>query len=70
MMETIPRVMRSELSAVSADAVKLLRVVLEKAPVTYKMTVVALDESYICVGLDTSYLLLMVLLLCPVNILM
>lgn len=70
MMETIPRMMRSGLSAVSADAVKLLRVVLEKAPVTYKMTVVALDESYICVGLDTSYLLLMVLLLCPVNILM
>lgn len=68
MMETILRVMRNGFSAAFSDTVKLLRAVLEMTPLTY--TVVALDEWYVFVGLDTLYVLLMMLLLFPVHILM
>lgn len=51
MMETILRVMRNGFSAAFSDTVKLLRAVLEMTPLTY--TVVALDEWYVFVGLDT-----------------
>lgn len=60
--------MRNGFSAAFSDTVKLLRAVLEMTPLTY--TVVALDEWYVFVGLDTLYVLLMMLLLFPVHILM